>query len=154
MTTVIVFSVLIGIECLIICVGNAFTIFVFWNHRSGSLRRTCYLLLNLAIVDLLAGVVEPVAFATRSIPALLGTPWYDEMSVGYYFLIFAVMFSTISVVSLAFISLERTFAVLRPLVHRTTSARVYIYCVAFTWAAGITVASLYILPALRVSRVR
>ena len=154
MTTVIAFSVVIGTECFIICVGNAFTIFVFWNHRSGSLRQTCYLLLNLAMVDLLVGVVEPIAFVTRSIPSLLETPSYDEMNVSYYFAIFVAMLSTISVVSLAVISLERTFAVLRPLVHRTTSARLYSYCVAFTWAAGITVFSLYILPALGVSRVR
>ena len=154
MTTVIVFSVVIGTECLIICVGNAFTIFVFWNHCFGSLRRTCYLLLNLAMVDLLVGVVGPIAFVTRSMPSLRETPCCGKMSVAHFFLIFVAMFSTISVVSLAVISLERTFAVLRPLVHRTTSARVYIYCVAFTWAAGITVTSLYILPALGVSRVR
>ena len=145
MTTVIVFYVVIGIECFIICVGNAFTIFVFWNHRSGSLRRTCYLLLNLAVVDLLVGVAEPIAFATQKTPYLLETG---------NFATFRVMFSNASVVSLTVISLERTFAVLRPLVHRTTSARLYVYCVAFTWIAGLALTAVYSLPALGVWQAR
>ena len=67
----IVFSAVIGTECFIIRVGNTFTIFVFWNHCSSSLRRTCYLLLNLAVVDLLVSVAEPKAFAAKIIPYLL-----------------------------------------------------------------------------------
>ena len=146
-TTVIVFSVIIGTECFIICVGNALTIFVFWNHCSGSLGRTCYLLLNLAVVDLLVGVAEPIAFATQTIPHLLET---TGNAFAGNFATFIVIFSITSVVSLAVISLERSFAVLRPLVHRTTSARFYIYCVAFTWIAGIAVTAVHSLPALGV----
>ena len=100
MTTVNVFSVVTSNECFIICVGNAFTIFVFWNQCSGSLRRTCYLLLNPVVVNLLVGVVGPIVFVTRSIPFLLGTPGYDKMDVGYYFSIFVVVFQ--SFLSLSF----------------------------------------------------
>ena len=157
MTKVNVFAVVIGTECFIICVGNAFTIFVFWNHRSGNLRRTCYLLLNLAVVDLLVGVVELIAFATQTISHLMETPDHSiagNFGVEFLPLTFIVMFSTISVVSLAVISLERTFAVLRPLVHRTTSTRLYIYCVYFTWIVGCSMAAIHTLPVLGVWRPR
>ena len=151
MMTVIVFYVVIGIECFIICVGNAFTIFVFWNQCSGTLRRTCYLLLNLAVVDLLVGVTEPIAFATERIPYILETKGND---IAGNFATVIDMFSFTSVVSLTVISLERTFAVLRPLVHRTTSARLYIYCATFTWIAGIALTAVHSLPALGVWQAR
>ena len=40
-----------------IIIGNTFTIFVFWNQRSG-IKRTYFLLINLAIADLLVGITE------------------------------------------------------------------------------------------------
>ena len=56
--TVIAFSVIISIETLVVCVGNAFVIFVFWTQFTGSRRRASYLLINLAVADFLIGVGE------------------------------------------------------------------------------------------------
>ena len=61
-----------------------------------------------------------------------------------------VLFSAASVVSLAAISVERTFVVLCPLAHRTTSNKIYVYCVAFIWATGISQTIVYTLPAFGV----
>lgn len=50
-------------EAIVIIIGNAFTIFVFWTQRA-HLKRTCFLLISLAVADLLVGVTEPIVLAT------------------------------------------------------------------------------------------
>ena len=140
-TAVLIFCVIFGTESLIICTGNAFTIFVFWNQRSSSLRRTCYLLINLAVVDLLVGVAELITLATENIPLLFGdTSSFDD---------FVKKVHRVSIISLAVISLERALAILRPFVHRTISTRAYIHSIAFVWVSGICVAVMYALPSFR-----
>ena len=144
---VIAFSVVIGIETLIICVGNAFAIFVFWTQYTGSRRRASYLLINLAVADFLIGVTELPSFITNSIPSLMRK---TKSGLGGYISAFVVLFSAVSVVSLAAVSVERTVAVLRPLARRTSSKRVYVYSIAFTWMTAIILFLIFILPAFKV----
>ena len=99
--TVIAFSVIISIEALIICVGNAFVIFVFWTQFTGSRRRASYLLINLAVADFLIGVTKIPSFITNSIPSLMRK---ERSGLGGYIAAFVVLFSTASVVSLAAVS--------------------------------------------------
>ena len=57
----IIFVVVFVVEAALIILGNAFTIFVFSTPtRTSHIRRTCYLLINLAIADLLVGITEPI----------------------------------------------------------------------------------------------
>ena len=134
MTTVIIFSVLTGTKCFIICVANAFTIFVFWNYCFGSLWRACYLMLNLAVVDLLVGVVGPIAFVTRSIPSLLETLlWWNERSL----LLFNIFCQSFLLPSL---HLNRLFTKPQAVDFPSTVSLLLV-----TWSAGITVTFLYIL---------
>ena len=142
--TVIAFSVVISIETLIICVGNAFVIFVFWMQCTGSRRRASYLLINLAVADFLIGVTELPSFITNYIPNLMRKRNIDDL--GNYIAAFAIMFSTASVVSLAAVSVERTAAVVWPFAHRTSSDRVYVYSIAFIWMTAMRVFLIYILP--------
>ena len=146
--TVIAFSVIISIETLIICVGNAFVIFVFWTQYTGSRRRASYLLINLAVADFLLGVTNIPAFLTESILSLMRNRNIDDL--GNYIAAFVILFSTASVVSLATVSVERTVAVLWPLAHRTSSDRVYVYCIAFIWMTSMSVFIIYILPFFKV----
>ena len=62
-TTIITLLFTAILESLIINVGNIFTIFVFWKHRH-RLKRTSFLLINLAVADLLVGFTEPIALGT------------------------------------------------------------------------------------------
>ena len=140
--TLIAFSVIISIEALIICVGNAFVIFVFWTQFTGSRRRASYLLINLAVADFLIGVTKIPAFITNSIPSLMRK---ERSGLGGYIAAFVILFSTASVVSLAAVSVERTAAVLWPLVHRTSGDRVYFYCIVFIWMTAMSVFVIYIL---------
>ena len=143
----IVFCVLLSTESIFICIGNAFTIFVFSQKRF-SLQRTFYLLLNLTVADLLVGVLELISLATRSVPFLFSEPSYSRGTFHYSYLLssLTILFSSTSVFSLAAISLERVYAVVWPLRHRTLNTRVYFGGIAFTWAAGICVAVLFMLP--------
>ena len=145
--TVIAFSVIISIETLIICVGNAFVIFVFWTQYTGSRRRASYLLISLAVADFLIGVITIPVFITNSVPSLMRK---ERSDVGGYIAAFVILFSTASVVSLATLSVERTAAVLWPLAHRTSSDRVYVYCIAFIWMTSMSVFIIYILPFFKV----
>jgi len=145
--TVIAFFVIISIETLVICVGNAFVIFVFWTQFTGNRRRASYLLINLAVADFLIGVTELPSFITNSIPYLMRK---EGSGLGGYIAAFVIMFSTASVVSLATVSVERTVAVLWPLAHRTSSDRVYVYCIAFIWMTAMSVFLIYILPFFKV----
>ena len=54
------------VETLIIVVGNIFTIYVFWRHRMRR-KRTSFLLINLAVADLLVGLIGAIAIGTSKI---------------------------------------------------------------------------------------
>ena len=142
--SVIAFAVIMSIETLMTCVGNAFVIFVFWTQFTGSRRRASYLLINLAVADFFIGVTKISGFITISIPSLMRQRNIDDL--GNYIAAFDILFSTASVVSLAAVSVERTAAVLWPLAHRTSSDRVYVYCIAFIWMTAMSVFLIYILP--------
>ena len=138
--TAVVFVVILAIEVTIIIIGNAFTIFVFWNQRL-RLKRTFLLLINLAVADVLVGLGEALVLATNTIPnggneALkMESPWWA----------FQVFGSSASLMSLALISLERVYAVLWPLRHRVASTRAYVYSIGIIWVAGLCMSGLLLL---------
>ena len=128
----LIFCILITIETTLICVGNAFTVFVFWNQRA-SLKRPCYLLINLAVADLLVGATELIITATLIIPQ--GKPIFS----GNVFVVIVCFFSSVSLLCLLVISLERAFAVVWPLRHRVANTQTYIISIVLVWAAGLCV---------------
>ena len=135
--TATAFIVIFSVETVIIIIGNAFTIFVFWTRRF-HLRRTSFLLINLAAADLLVGISEVVLIATDTIPNAGETVKSPFMALQAFAL-------STSVFCLALISMERVYAVLRPLRHRATNTRAYIYSIVIVWAAGLCLAGLWLL---------
>ena len=117
--------------------GNTFTIFVFWNQRS-RINRTYFLLVNLAIADLLVGITELIVLGAFKFQvmlesdSLLRTERQSNPSVA-----FQLLFPSTSVLFLALVSLERAFSVLWPIRHRSISSRVYIKSIVFVWAVGL-----------------
>ena len=139
MTNVFAFTV-IGVfitEAIVIVIGNTFTIFVFWTHRL-HLKRTCFLLISLAVADLLVGLTEPIVLGTRT----YGKKEDRRISLPTAF---QVLGSSTSVFFLVLISLERVFAVLCPLRFRVTRTRHYICSIVLSWAAGSCMAGIYLL---------
>ena len=127
----LIFVVVVTIETILICIGNAFTVFVFWNQRA-SLKRPCYLLINLAVTDLLVGATELIITATITIPqgkVIFANKWAAIFG----------SFANISLLFLLVISLERAYAVLWPLRHRTASTQTYIISIVLVWVTGLCI---------------
>ena len=137
-TAIVIFSIA-AFESLLILTANTFTVYIFWSHRN-KLKRTSFLLINLAVADLLIGFTEPVAIGTVGIPQRFGQEFYGNVSTA-----FQAMFAATSVVCLVLISLERAFALICPFRHRVISTRAYIYSIIFVWFSGITVGAFTLL---------
>ena len=135
--TAVIFIAIFALEASVIVIANTFTIFVFWTHRF-RLKRTCFLLINLAIADLLVGIAEVVVLATKKVP----NAGDEEVKSQSFSPVFQVFASKTSVMFLAVISMERVHAVLWPLRHRVTSTRAYIYSILTVWVAGLCMAGL------------
>ena len=138
----IIFVVVYVVEVALIILGNAFTIFVFSTlTRTSHIKRTCYLLINLAVADLFVGITEPIILGTSKFHKMTATTSNlkplkarREPDLPGAMQLFAL---SVSVFFLALISLERAFAVLKPLRHRVASTRIYIYSIVVVWAVGI-----------------
>lgn len=102
----IVFIVIFVLEGGAIIMGNTFTIFVFWTQRS-HLKRTCFLLINLAVADLPVGITEPIVLGTEKIPRMKAVRREDVDKINSPFSAFQVFGSSMSVIFLCLISLER-----------------------------------------------
>ncbi|XP_078376375.1 octopamine receptor beta-1R-like [Oculina patagonica] len=128
-------------EAAAIITGNMFTILVFWTQRT-HLKRTYFLLINLAVADLLVGITELIVLGTEKIPIMkAGGPMKGVKKMKNPSSAFQVSASSTSVIFLALISLERAHAVLlRPLRHRVRNTRVYIFATVIAWTAGLCIA--------------
>ena len=62
-STYITLVIIYTLEAVLIVFGKAFLIFVFWTERS-RLKRTYFLLINLAVADLLVGITEFIIIGT------------------------------------------------------------------------------------------
>ena len=131
-STSILFAVIYALEAIMIIIGNTFTIFVFWNQRS-LIKRTYFLLINLAIADLLVGITELTVLAAFKIEVMLKS---DALLMNPS-VAFQLLFPSTSVYFLALVSLERAFSVLWPIRHRSINSRVYIFSIVFGWAVGL-----------------
>ena len=70
--SVVVIYCIILLESLIIFLGNTFTVFVFWKNRN-KLKRTSFLLINLAVADLLVGLSQMITTGGIYIPGYTQT---------------------------------------------------------------------------------
>ncbi|KAL9966042.1 hypothetical protein ACROYT_G024053 [Oculina patagonica] len=128
---ILTYCVVFWIEATLICIGNAFTIFVFWNERR-SLKRACFLLLNLTVADFLVGATQLVKATTYFINHKL--IFYGDVPS-----IFSAMFCTISLLSLLVILLERACAVVWPFRHRVAGTHIYVLSIIMVWVAGLCI---------------
>ena len=125
-------------ESLLIFSGNSFNIFVFWKNRS-KLKRTSFLLINLAVADLLVGLSQMIITGGFYIPDSFQTNITSrEDNLKHSFPGgYQVSLPFASVFFLVLISLERAYALIWPLRHRVASIRGYIYSAIFVWGAAI-----------------
>ena len=119
--------VVLIIECLVIVILNIITIVVFVKKKRQLQRRSTYLIIHLAIVDLLVGAVSgPLQIKHRM--ALNCPLWKfrrDTIWSNLLSFAFAHLFSFASLTNLIAISLERLHATFYPFRHRFVRKRVY-----------------------------
>ena len=121
-------------ECLAIVILNIITIIVFVKQRQLQ-RRSTYLIIHLAIVDLLAGAVSgPLQVRDHTIGCFFE---YDYWSIWSNYLMdaFATCFPLASLINLAVISLERLHATFFPFRHRVLRKWVYGAMIVVIWLA-------------------
>ncbi|XP_022792358.1 somatostatin receptor type 4-like [Stylophora pistillata] len=136
----LVFTAIYAVQATIIIIGNTFTIFVFWTQRF-RLKRFCYLLINLAVCDLLVGITEPIILGVSKFQGMTAAGRRKGGNIkNLWSLLFTstqVLAFTTSVFFLAIISLERVYAVLWPLRHRVEKTSLYISSIILVWAGGL-----------------
>ena len=131
--------VVLIIECLAIVILNIITIVVFVKKKRQLQRRSTYLIIHLAIVDLLVGAVSgPLQIElkmTRYCPLWnyrRDTLWSHRLSFAFLHL-----FSFASLTNLIAISLERLHATFCPFRHRFVRKWVYRAIIIVIWLIAI-----------------
>ena len=131
--------VVLIIECLAIFILNIITIVVFVKKKRQLQRRSTYLIIHLAIVDLLVGAVSgPLQIElkmTRYCPLWnyrRDTLWSHRLSFAFLHL-----FSFASLTNLIAISLERLHATFCPFRHRFVRKWVYRAIIIVIWLIAI-----------------
>ena len=130
--------VVLIIECLAIVILNIITIVVFVKKKRQLQRRRTYLIIHLAIVDLLAGAVSEPLMIENVITSFC-PPWkYRRMTLwSYVFIVFIQLFPFTSLVNLMAISLERLHATFCPFRHRFVSKWVHRAIIIVIWLISI-----------------
>ena len=127
------------IECLAIVIFNIITIVVFVKKKRQLQRWSTYLIVHLAIVDLLVGVVSGPLQIELVIGRLCSLWKYRRKTIWSHHLSFAFLhlFSFISLTNLIAISLERLHAIFCPFRHRFVRKWVYRAIIIFIWLIAI-----------------
>lgn len=124
-------AVYIG-EAVLILNGNFITVYIFWNIRK-RLKRTSYLLINLAVSDIIVGTAislalyEGIAVMMKTDPSAIVVKTAMCMDT---------LGLTSSISSLALISLERMIAILWPFRHRMLNTWYYYISVGIVWCVA------------------
>ena len=131
--------VVLIIECLAIVILNILTIVVFVKKKRQLQRRRTYLIIHLAIVDLLVGAVSgPLQIKYRM--ALNCPLWKFRRDTIWSILLsfaFVHLFSFASLTNLIAISLERLHATFCPFRHRFVRKWVYRAIIIVIWLIPI-----------------
>ena len=131
--------VVLIIECLAIVILNIITIAVFVKKKRQLQRRSTYLIIHLAIVDLLVGAVSGPLNIEERIAWLCPLWKIRRMTNWSYHLSFAFvnLFSFTSLTNLIAISLERLHATFCPFRHRFVRKWVYRAIIIVIWLIAI-----------------
>ena len=134
--------VVLIIECLAIVILNIITIAVFVKKKRQLQRRSTYLIIHLAIVDLLVGAVSGPLMIESRIASLC--PWknrkmtlWSSCLFFYLSIVFVNLFPFTSLVNLTAISLERLHATFCPFRHRFVRKWVYRAIIIVIWLIPI-----------------
>ena len=127
------------IECLAIVILNLVTVVVFVKKKRQLQRQSTYLIIHLAIVDLLVGLVSGPLQIERMIGLFCPLWNYRRETIWSRRLSFAFLhlFSFTSLINLIAVSLERLHATFCPFRHRFVRKWVYRAIIIVIWLIAI-----------------
>ena len=136
----------LGTVCLAIVILNIIAIIIFVKQRRLQ-RKSTYLIIHLAIVDLLVGAVTGPLWIDFYM-SLYCDLWEDDRPDSTWLFVLGratgYNIDKVSLLNLAFISLERTHATFCPFKHRSVKKWIYGVVIAFTWLVPVVLMSLVI----------
>ena len=137
----IAFSIAFILSFLAIVIGNLLVIVLFAVNRRLR-KRSLYLVINMAFADLMLGTVSlPIniySFGRRF--HLWKGGW--SMIMSSFYIMVDIFFSQASLISAAFISCERFYAIYWPFKHRILSMRAYSIIIFTMWALTLLVTAI------------
>ena len=116
-------------EAFLILTGNSLTIYIFFRIRK-RLKRTSYLLINLAVADAFVGMVLTLFI---SVDVTIMFEKDVSLTFGEAVVALDISATVASLSSLVLISLERMLAILWPLRHRLIKTRYFYVSIGFVW---------------------
>ena len=130
---VIAWSCTLTWEAAFITLGNLLTIVIFAFFKKIRVKKSLYLVINMAFADLALGsVCLPLSIF------IIETHHQLTIERSPFFLkIIIVVFAQVSFITAALISAERFYAIYWPLKHRTLSARAYRLVILTPWMLSI-----------------
>ena len=136
----IAFSIAFIFSFLAIVIGNLLVIVLFAVNRRLR-KRSLFLVINMAFADLMLGTVSlPIyIYSVGRRFQLWKGGW--SMSLKIFYTMVDTFFSQASLISAAFISGERFYAIYWPFKHRTLSMRAYRIIVVILWALTLLIAT-------------
>ncbi|XP_078363719.1 adenosine receptor A3-like [Oculina patagonica] len=126
---------------LLISMGNLLTIVLFALNKTLR-KKSLFLVINMSFADLMLGTVS-LPIYTYDVGAdyqLWKGGW--TMFIRIFFLIFDTIFSQASLISAAFISSERFYAIYWPFKHKTLSTRAYRIVIFVVWTLALLFAAI------------
>ena len=122
----------------LILTTNILTTVIFWRRRS-TLKRATYLLTNLALADMLVGLGE---ISLCVVHIVFKGVLSNELGAVSFLSAFMSFACTSSICSLAVIAVERAYAIIKPMRHRTVSTAYYWRGILFVWIISALISSL------------
>ena len=122
---------------MVTILGNSLTIAVF-TRKNFQRKKLHYLLINLAVTDLITGTISVTIQIAGFIAELHNIHLSEGLYDAHYFS--DVLSDFKSAYSVAFISVERLHAVCWPFKHRILKRWHYALTMSMTWLVGATVA--------------
>jgi len=125
-----------------IVVGNLLTIVLFAVNRSLR-KKSLHLVMNMAFADLMLGILSLPLYihAVGYRFGLWNSAW--PISLRTFYTIVDIFFSQASLISAAFISGERFYALYWPFKHRTLSTRAYRIITFTVWVLTLLITALF-----------
>ena len=132
----IAWCIALAFEAVLIVAGNLLTIVLFAVNKKLR-KKSLFLVINMVFVDLMLGAFSIPIYVSFTGPYYelwtirMPIPWFISSSIVEHVFLYA------SVISAAFISGERFYAIYWPLKHRTLSMRAYRILIFMVWMLAL-----------------